>query len=126
MHLDKSGARVYGGAHQLTLEELIAFRRYAAEGRHAAALRHVLADLVKQAYELDAYRLSRAPRGYPEDHPSADLLVYKNLFALSPKIDLSVAKEPRLVDECLVHAAALRELNAWFAEAVQRPSASAK
>ncbi len=50
---------------------------------------------------------------------SADSLVYKNLIALSPKIDPNVALSRRLVGERLPPAAALRALNAWFAAALR-------
>lgn len=126
VHLDQSGVRVGGGAHQLSPEDLIAFRSDVAADRRASVLRRILADMAKRGYELEAERLARAPRGYLADHPSADLLVYKSLFALSPKIDPSVAQSPRLVGDCLSHAAALRELNAWFSAALPLPSLRAR
>ncbi|HEY3326420.1 MAG TPA: DUF2461 domain-containing protein [Novimethylophilus sp.] len=125
VHLDKSGVRVYGGAHQLTPEELATFRDHVAQDRHAAALRRILAELENMGYELEAERLARIPRGYAADHANADLLVYKSLFAISPKVAPDIARKPELVNECAAHAAALKPLNDWFAEALPLPSSAA-
>lgn len=122
VHVDKSGVRVYGGAHQLLPAELAAFRDHVSVNRHAAALRRVLADLAKRGYELGTDRTSRVPRGYIADHPNADLLVYKSLFAVSPPIGRDVARSSRLIEACAAHAAALKPLNDWVADALPAPT----
>lgn len=122
VHLDKSGVRVYGGTHRLMPEDLAAFREHVALERHAATLRRILADLENQGYELEAERLARVPRGYAASHAGADLLVVKSLFAVSPRIDRSVAVKPGLVDKCAAHAEALKPLNDWFSEALPLPA----
>ncbi len=126
VHLDKSGVRVYGGAHRLSPEDLVAFRSHVGADPRAADLRRILADLAGRGYELEAEQLSRPPRGYRVDHPNADLLLFKSLFAYSPKIDPDVAQSSRLVGECLARAAALSDLNVWFAEAIPAPSLIAR
>ncbi len=116
MHVDKSGVRVYGGAHQFMPDELAAFRDHVALSRYAATLRRILVDLAKRGYTLEAERMSRVPRGYAADHPNADLLVYKSLFAVSSPIGRDDARSPRLIKTCVSHAAAFKLLNNWFAE----------
>ncbi|MBS3964112.1 MAG: DUF2461 domain-containing protein [Methylomonas sp.] len=118
LHLDKSGVRVYGGTHRLSSEELAAFRVYAADEQHGARLRENLATLEKQGFGIEGEQLMRLPRGYAIDHPCADLLRYKNLFALSPKIDRDSAQNAGLIGLCLNHAAALKPLNDWFIDAL--------
>lgn len=118
VHLDKSGVRVYGGVHQLTSEELAAFRDYVAEKQHGDRLRRILSTLEKQEYGLEGERLTRVPRGYTVDHACADLLRYKSLFAMSPKIERDAALNSGLVGLCLTHAAALKPLNDWFTDAL--------
>lgn len=126
VHLDKSGVRVYGGAHQLSPEDLAAFRSHVGVDSRAADLRRILTVLAERGYELEAEQLLRPPRGYPTDHPNADVLVFKSLCAYSPKIDPDAAQSSRLVGECLAHAAALRDLNVWFTEAIPAPSPVAR
>lgn len=118
VHLDKTGVRVYGGAHQVLPDELAAFRDYVIEGRHGTELRRTLSDLADRGYGLESERLARVPRGYPADHPSAELLLYKSLFAMSPKILPDVAQRAQLVGECARHAADLKPLNDWFSRAL--------
>lgn len=122
VHLDKSGVRVYGGAHQLSPEELAAFRDYVADEQYADKLSRILSTLEKQGYVLEGERLIRVPRGYAADHACADLLRYKSLFAMSPKIERDAALDSGLVGLCLSHAAALKPLNDWFCDALPLPA----
>ena len=118
VHLDKTGVRVYGGAHRLAPEELAVYRAHVAVERHAVALRRILGELEQQGYGLEAERLARMPRGYAGDHAAADLLVYKSLFARSPPMNRTLARSPRLVAECTARAARLKPLNDWFSSAL--------
>lgn len=118
VHLDRSGVRVYGGAHRLGPEDLAAFRIHVTQDRYAAVLRRILAGLEQAGCELDAERLDRVPRGYAADHGNADLLRYKSLFAVSPRMTVSVARKPLLVEECAAYAATFKPLNDWFARAL--------
>jgi uncharacterized protein (TIGR02453 family) len=118
VHLDKSGVRVYGGAHQINPEELAAFRNYVAEERQGDKLRGILSALENQGYCIEGERLVRVPRGYAADHVCADLLRYKSLFAMSPKIERNAALGSELVGLCLNHAAALKPLNDWLSDAL--------
>ena len=115
VHLDKSGIRIYGGAHQLGPEDLAAFRGHVAQKRHAAALRRILTRLEKAGCRLETERLTRVPRGYASDHVNADLLKFKNLFAVSPGLSVDIARKPSLVHECVAYAEVFRPLNQWFA-----------
>ena len=57
------------------------FRRAVAARRSGRALETVLADLADRGYELSGDLMKRAPRGYPSDHPRAELLRHRSVLA---------------------------------------------
>ena len=80
------GVMVAGGAYSPGSPQLRAIREYLLE--HHEQMRAVLAnaDLVRVAEPFDGRPLLRAPRGFPAEHPAADLLRVRSWaqFALLP------------------------------------------
>jgi uncharacterized protein (TIGR02453 family) len=80
------GVMVAGGAYSPGPEQLRAIREYLLE--HHGEMRAVLAGaaLARVAEPFDGRPLLRAPRGFPAEHPSADLLRVRSWaqFALLP------------------------------------------
>ncbi|SDS58264.1 DUF2461 family protein [Microlunatus soli] len=55
--------------------------RAAVAGRSGARLQRIVDDLVERGYEIKGDRMKRVPKGYPADHPRADLLRHRSLIA---------------------------------------------
>lgn len=114
MHLEKEGLEVYGGEHCQMEPQALATLRDAIANDRAGRLNAILDGLKSGGFSLDAETSSRVPRGYPADHPNADLLRMKSLFARSPVIPREIAASPALIDRCAAYAAALKPLNDWL------------
>lgn len=57
------------------------FRRAVAAERSGRALETILAALAEQGFELSGDLMKRMPRGYPPDHPRAELLWHRSILA---------------------------------------------
>ncbi len=89
---------VAGGIYMPDADQLRTVRGFLAE--HHARARKVLAGrkLAASMGGLWDQRFARVPRGYPPDHPAADLLRYRH-WVLYKLLDPGLAVTPRLFDE---------------------------
>ena len=114
VQLSAGGLMAAGGAHGLSTDQARRLRAAAAEDAAGAALVDVLATLRSAGFTVEGERLSRVPAEFGADHPRADLLTLKTLFAyrlFEPDEWLHTAKAAQVV------AGAWREvtpLNDWL------------
>jgi uncharacterized protein (TIGR02453 family) len=114
---DKAGAAYYvavshksvalgGGIYAPEPETLLALRQHLAE-HHQKFRKIVAARAVRQLFgAMQGEQLTRAPKGYPCDHPAADLLRFKQLlFYVELAPDL--ATTPGLYTEVVRHLRAV-------------------
>jgi uncharacterized protein (TIGR02453 family) len=119
---------VGGGVYMPEPDLLLAIRQRIAE-RHDE-FRHLLAapPVRKLLGGLEGEQLSRVPRGFPADHPAADLLRYK-YFILYKELPPSLATSPKLykaiVDRFRIMTPFLQFLTASFAAKPKNPNALA-
>jgi uncharacterized protein (TIGR02453 family) len=97
-HVSPEEVVIAAGAYMPEREQLLAIRRYLAE--HHEEFRKVmkgrkLRSLMK---EYDGALLTRAPKGFPEDHPAIDLLKNKQ-WAVSARLPGERATKPTLVKD---------------------------
>jgi uncharacterized protein (TIGR02453 family) len=93
-------AGVGGGIYLAPPESLKAVRRHFAE-RHEDFRRLIAGRALRKLFgEPHGERLSRVPKGWPADHPAADLLRYKQCYLWS-SLDGGLATTPRLYTELL-------------------------
>jgi uncharacterized protein (TIGR02453 family) len=127
-HLEKhSGAGFYvsvspsetevgGGVYMPLPEHLRSIRNYLAE-HHEEFRRIVAARDVRRLFgELTGESASRVPKGFPADHPAADLLRMKQ-FLLFRTLEPSLATTPKLYREVLSRFQAM----APFLDFLNRP-----
>ena len=80
--LSSEALGVGSGLYQPGPEELARFRAAVADDRSGPGLEGIVAALKKKKVQVSAHEvLKRAPRGFPADHPRADLLRYKGITA---------------------------------------------
>jgi len=117
---------VAGGLYMPGPEELLAVRTHLAAGYRA--FRKLLdgKELRGAMGSIQGERLSRAPKGFPAEHPAADLLRHKQWYWWS-ELDSSLALTPELLPELLkrfrLMAPAIEFLNAPIAGRRKRPAA---
>jgi uncharacterized protein (TIGR02453 family) len=105
-----------GGVYMPPPEHLLAIRGYLAE--HHEEFRKIIAkgEVRRLFGEMTGGSLTRAPKGFPADHPAGDLLRRKQ-FLLFRTLDASLATTPKLYREILTRFEAI----APFLEFLDRP-----
>jgi uncharacterized protein (TIGR02453 family) len=87
-----------GGVYNPPAADLRVMRGYLAE-HHEEFRRITAAPAVKRLFgEMTGSSLARAPKGFPADHPAADLLRRKQFMLFRP-LDVSLATSPKLYRE---------------------------
>jgi len=114
---DKSGAGYYfaishkevgigGGIYMPEPETLLAIRQHLAE-RHEEFRKIAGARAVRRLFvEVQGEQLTRVPKGYPHDHPAADLLRLKQ-YLLYVELPPDLATTPALYTEVVKHFRAM-------------------
>jgi uncharacterized protein (TIGR02453 family) len=82
LQLSAEGLAAGSGMYVMAADQLARYRAAVAAERTGTELAGLTRDLSRKHVELTAHdRLRSAPRGYPRDHPRADLLRLKGLIA---------------------------------------------
>lgn len=114
------------GLYVIPKELLPRYRDTIAHQPHRAeALQDALDRIQSRGYGISGDALKRTPRGYPKDHPHADLLKRKGIVAsidFTPPPDL--LHTPDVVPWCAEHFAAMAPLHHWFLELLRSPDAT--
>jgi uncharacterized protein (TIGR02453 family) len=116
VQLSADGLLVAGGYYSTAPDQVERYRRAIADDIPGGRLVRILATLRKAGYEIRGNTLKTSPRGYPKDHPRADLLRHRSLYAAR-----SWKPEPWLhTAQALTHVRtawrAFAPLNAWLAD----------
>jgi uncharacterized protein (TIGR02453 family) len=118
LQLSADGLLLAGGAHGLATDQARRLRAAIADDRPGRALVGVLTDLRAQGFTVEGERLKRVPAEFGADHPRADLLTLKTVFAVQHHEPAEWLHTPRARE---VVAAAWRQLgplNDWIAQHV--------
>ncbi|HEX6755035.1 MAG TPA: DUF2461 domain-containing protein [Mycobacteriales bacterium] len=81
LSLSAQGLFVGGGYYHTAPDQVGRLRRAVADDVRGPELERVLAALRKAGFEIHGERVTRAPSGYPADHPRVELLKHKSLTA---------------------------------------------
>ena len=79
VELSLDGLRVAAGLHHPEPDQVERIRRGIDDGRSAGALTRAIRGARDAGLDLNEPDLKRAPRGYPADHPRADLMRRRRL-----------------------------------------------
>lgn len=113
--LDKSGAGIHLGQHMFSKEFLLAYRNAVADPQTGAELEEAL-EAIRPHAEIGGDRYNRVPRGFPKEHPRAELLKYKALYASSGHISPEVVTSPDFLPGCAGSFEALLPLHNWLVQ----------
>jgi uncharacterized protein (TIGR02453 family) len=82
IQLSARGLAAGSGMYQMAADQIERYRRAVADDRTGEDLRGIIAEAAQSKIEINGHgSLKRGPRGYPADHPRADLLRHKGLIA---------------------------------------------
>jgi uncharacterized protein (TIGR02453 family) len=93
---------VAAGVYMPEREQLLAIRRHLLD--HHEEYRHIVANKKLRAAftEFDGLKLTRAPKGFPVDHPALDLLLHRQ-WGISATLPLDRAYKPTFAKEIATH-----------------------
>lgn len=105
-HISADEVLVGGGIYAPGPAELLAVRGHLAD--HAKKLDAVLRERPFRGLfkEMTGEKLKRVPKGFPQDHPAADLLVYKQFLA-GTLLPPDIVATPKLFRELVKHFRAI-------------------
>ena len=113
--LSAAGARMMAGMFAFDKEMLAAYRAAVVDERRGAELERAVAALREAGdYVFRGERTKRVPAGYATEHPRADWLKYKGLYAALPAIAAEWITSPQLVDRCGAFCEGAAPLFRWL------------
>jgi uncharacterized protein (TIGR02453 family) len=102
------------GCYQFDAARVARWRR-AAVGAPGGALLRIMATLRRKGYDPGGYETyARVPKGFPPDHPRAELLKCRGLICRFPAIPAGLLHKPELARWLLAHARATAPLVVWL------------
>ena len=110
-----SGAGIHAGMYGFEPAMLAAYRAAVDDEVQGSALAEIVAGLQTAVYPLHGDQYKQTPRGFAKDHPRADLLRYKGLYASAPQLDPDIVASSELVDVCFAHCQKMAPLQQWLA-----------
>lgn len=119
LRLSADGLGAGRGMHEMTPGQLDRYRSAVAADSAGSALADIIAALREQDISAQGHEsLKKVPRGYPADHPRADLLRQKGLYAwkhwpVEPWLGTPAAR-----DEVVSFLSAAAPLSDWLARHV--------
>lgn len=99
-HLDAERSFFYVGRHMFSKPILASYREAVDDQRRGGRLEAILSELTDAGVPLlEEPKYKRVPRGYPTDHPRADLLKYAGL-GVGVEVPWDRVAKPELVAMC--------------------------
>jgi uncharacterized protein (TIGR02453 family) len=103
------------GHYMMEKESLARFRAAVADDARGKELVKILAALRKKGFPAESHdRSKRVPKGYPADHPRAELLTYKGLTVGFPDVPKGMLTSPKLVKWLAGHCKTSAALVDWL------------
>ncbi|HET9658354.1 MAG TPA: DUF2461 domain-containing protein [Kineosporiaceae bacterium] len=118
VQLSAEGLLLGGGYYRMSADQLSRYRESVTADRPGTRLAAEVEKLRAAGWSLAGDRLSRAPRGYPQDHPRAGLLTYKGIAAMRQVGTPDWLGTPRCRGEVAAGWRQLAGLTGWLAEHV--------
>jgi uncharacterized protein (TIGR02453 family) len=81
LQVSADGLLVGGGYHSHSPAQLVRYRNSVDASGTGAALQHIVDAVTQAGFAVEGEKLKTVPRGFPSDHPRAELLKHKSLSA---------------------------------------------
>jgi uncharacterized protein (DUF2461 family) len=106
------GLRISAAWHYADSEQIALFRAATAADESGHALEDLVSSLAADGHQIRGDVMKRIPRGYPADHPRADLLRHRSLIAARELESDALGDVEPVYSAC----ERLRPLLGWLAE----------
>ncbi len=114
VQVSADGLMVGGGWHTSAPEQLARFRTAVDAAASGEALQAIVADVAGAGFSVEGEALKTVPRGFARDHPRADLLKYKSLYASTAAGRADWVGTPAAAGEVARRWEQLRPLMDWI------------
>src|SRR6478609_5834819 len=81
LQISADGLLVGGGYHSHSPAQLVRYRNSVDAGSTGERLQHIVDAIAAAGFAIEGEKLKTVPRGFPKDHPRAELLKHKSLSA---------------------------------------------
>jgi uncharacterized protein (TIGR02453 family) len=123
IHLSANGLAAGNGMYMMAPDQLERYRQAVADDRAGRALERVIAGVERHKIDVSGHdTLKTVPRGYPRDHPRADLLRNKGLVAWKEWPVAAWLGKPAAKDRVVEFLRASHPLKVWLAANVGESS----
>ncbi|TDU84518.1 uncharacterized protein DUF2461 [Kribbella voronezhensis] len=102
-------------------EQIERYRTAVGDPGSGRRLTAIIRKLEREGFVISGDQLKRPLRGYPADHPRAELLRHRTLIASRPLGCDDWIHTPAAADRVLAAVTQLRPLSRWLVENVARP-----
>ncbi|MEZ4517174.1 MAG: DUF2461 domain-containing protein [Chloroflexota bacterium] len=114
-HMEADRLELMAGMFQFTKPQLTAYRESVADDTSGPELDAALKTIQSAGgYEIQGEQYKRVPQGFDPDHPRADLLRYKGLYAVPSGGVREGLSDPALVDVAFNHFRAMAPVYDWL------------
>ncbi|MDQ0819854.1 uncharacterized protein (TIGR02453 family) [Arthrobacter sp. V4I6] len=113
LHLSADGLLVGGGYHSHSPAQLVRYRNSVDASGTGGALQHIVDAVARAGFAVEGEKLKTVPRGFPPEHPRAELLKHKSLSAGAYLGQATWAATPEAVGEIAALWDRLRPLVDW-------------
>lgn len=114
-HMDADETWIGGGLYQFPKPLLTAYQQAVLDDVRGPELVAVLSTVQQAGYAISGEQTKRVPRGFDPDHPRAELLRYRGLYAGTAPFSDDIVASPALVDACFDHCVQIAPLQQWLA-----------
>ncbi|QYF89406.1 DUF2461 domain-containing protein [Arthrobacter sp. PAMC25284] len=114
VQVSADGFMIGGGWHTSGPEQLARYRAAVDAPASGEALRAIVQWITDAGLSIDGEQLKTAPRGFPKDHPRAELLTFKSLYTGSSVGRPEWVSTPDAAREVAKSWQQLRPLMEWF------------
>jgi len=120
VHIDPQGSFVGAGHYHFPKSFFDAYREAVADPKTGKQLEQILAGIEKtKGLLLGGERTKRVPRGFDAEHPRAELLKHKGLYAYTEPIPRKQLKTPEFVDYCYGWCKKMAPLQNWMVKVAE-------
>jgi uncharacterized protein (TIGR02453 family) len=113
LQISAEGLLAGGGYHSHTPAQLARYRNSVDASGTGESLRHIVEAVGAAGFTVEGEKLKTVPRGYPQDHPRAELLKHKSLSAATDLGQPAWLATPAAVQEIAALWDELRPLVDW-------------
>jgi uncharacterized protein (TIGR02453 family) len=126
-HLEPNKLLLYAGIYEFTAPLLARYRDAVVHSVQGAALARAAHEVIATGRcEIGGRHYKRIPAGYDPDHPNAEFLFHRALYASTGGDLPTEIFSPQLLDYCLEHFTDMAPLHSWIVSVLEGDAGAAQ